>query len=129
MKFDILILGKVVATVEAASRDAAIVAWGTSLERMVGEFTVKPHPSRAKPAPFEMILRGRREAAGLTQAEFAARIGVSKRTVEHWERGERLPPAERDAITRERLLASLTKKAAPGPSNDKGVPLVCGEKL
>lgn len=52
-------------------------------------------------------LRKTREKAGLTQAQAAKKWGVSKRTVEHWEKDQRLPPAERDAITRERLLASL----------------------
>lgn len=64
-------------------------------------------------------LRTAREKAGLTQAAFAARWKVGKRTVEHWEKDERLPPAERDAITRERLLASLKDGRPPGPSNDK----------
>lgn len=62
-------------------------------------------------------LRTAREKSGLTQAQAAALWKVGKRTVEHWEKNTRLPPAERDAITRERLLASLTKKATPGPSN------------
>jgi transcriptional regulator with XRE-family HTH domain len=62
-------------------------------------------------------LRTAREKAGLTQAQAAALWKVSKRTVEHWEKNTRLPPAERDAITRERLLASLKDRPAPGPSN------------
>lgn len=62
-------------------------------------------------------LRKAREKAGLTQAQAAKRWGVSKRTVEHWEKSQRLPPAERDAITRERLLASLTESASPGSPN------------
>lgn len=66
---------------------------------------------------FGARLRKARERAGLTQAAFAARWNVAKRTVEHWEKDERLPPAERDAITRERLLASLKDGRPPGPSN------------
>jgi transcriptional regulator with XRE-family HTH domain len=62
-------------------------------------------------------LRTAREKAGLTQAQAAALWKVSKRTVEHWEKNTRLPPAERDAITRERLLARLTGQAAPGNPN------------
>ena len=61
--------------------------------------------------------RTTREKAGLTQAQAAALWKVSKRTVEHWEKNRRLPPAERDAITRERLLSSLTKERSPGPPN------------
>lgn len=36
------------------------------------------------------ILRAR-EKSGLTQAEFAALLGVSKRTLEQWEQGRRKP--------------------------------------
>ncbi len=32
-----------------------------------------------------------RAATGLTQREFAERIGVSKRTLENWEQGRRVP--------------------------------------
>lgn len=60
-------------------------------------------------------LRKAREKAGVTQAALAARLRVGKRTVEHWERGERLPPAAKDAITRERVMEALAS-----PSNNKG---------
>lgn len=36
-------------------------------------------------------LRERRKAMGMTQAEIAEAIGVSPKTVSHWETGERLP--------------------------------------
>lgn len=70
------------------------------------------------------MLRAAREKAGLSIAAAAARETargrkVSPRTWAYWEDGERLPPAERDAITRERLLASLTEAATPGNPNMK----------
>lgn len=63
-------------------------------------------------------LRKAREAAGMTQAQAAAAEGVSKRLWEYWEKNEKTPPAERDAITRERLLARWQAKARPSPSNN-----------
>ncbi len=50
-------------------------------------------------------LKKLRLAAGLTVEAAAQARGVSKRLWEYWEKNEKLPPAERDAITRERLLA------------------------
>jgi len=62
-------------------------------------------------------LRKAREKAGLTVEQAAKAAGVSPRTWAHWEAGNRLPTAERDAITRERLIARLTERAAPGNPN------------
>ena len=66
---------------------------------------------------FAAQLKKAREKAGLSIADAANARGVSPRTWAYWEAGLRLPPAERDAITRERLLSSLTKERSPGPSN------------
>ena len=66
---------------------------------------------------FASQLKKAREKADLSIADAAKVRGVSPRTWAYWEAGLRLPPAERDAITRERLLASLTKERPPGPSN------------
>jgi len=45
-------------------------------------------PSR-RPAPVDVAaVRGR---VGFTQAQFAARFGVSVATLRHWERGDRSP--------------------------------------
>lgn len=54
-------------------------------------------------------LRTAREAAGLTQKQAAAKRGVSKRLWEYWEKDEKLPPAEKEAVTQERLLAWVKK--------------------
>jgi transcriptional regulator with XRE-family HTH domain len=58
---------------------------------------------------FSTDLRKAREKAGLSIADAAKQAGVSPRTWAYWEDGERLPPAEKDAISRERLLANLAK--------------------
>ena len=50
-------------------------------------------------------LKKLRLAAGLSVEAAAQARGVSKRLWEYWEKNQKLPPAERDAITRERLLA------------------------
>lgn len=69
---------------------------------------------------FGTQLKKLRIAAGLTVEAAAKAEGVSKRLWEYWEAGEKLPPAERDAITRERLLARWkTKVRPPGSSNTK----------
>lgn len=68
-------------------------------------------------------LKKARIAAGLTIEAAAKAKGVSKRLWEYWEANEKLPPAERDAITRERLLAwAQTLPAAPGSSNPASSP-------
>lgn len=66
-------------------------------------------------------LKKYRIAAGLTIEQAANAEGVSKRLWEYWEKNEKLPPAERDVLTRERLLARWkTKARRPGSSNDSG---------
>ncbi len=70
-----------------------------------------------RPNNFPGALRAAREKAGLSIAQAAAQAKVSPRTWAYWEDGERLPPAERDAITRERLLARLTEARSPGKPN------------
>ena len=64
-------------------------------------------------------LKKARIAAGLTIDAAAKAKGVSKRLWEYWEADQKLPPRERDALTRERLLAwAQTMSATPGSSND-----------
>ncbi|MBQ43080.1 MAG: transcriptional regulator [Gemmatimonadetes bacterium] len=50
-----------------------------------------------------------RERLGLTQAEFAKRVGVSVRAVAHWEAGTR-----NVSTLAQRVLQQLTKEAANG---------------
>jgi len=61
-----------------------------------------------------------RHAAKQTVEQAAQAEGVSPRLWAYWEADEKLPPRERDALTRERLLARWkTKAASPGSSNTK----------
>lgn len=57
------------------------------------------------------ILRTLRERKGLTQAQAAAQEGVSKRLWEYWEKDEKLPPPEKTARTRERVMRTLSTSA------------------
>lgn len=55
---------------------------------------------------FSAQLRTLRESLGLTQAEAAAILGCGKRTVEHWESGDREPLE----VTQEGVMARLKVK-------------------
>jgi len=67
---------------------------------------------------FGALLKKLRLAAGKTVDQAANAEGVSPRLWAYWEADQKLPPAERDAITRERLLERWkTKARPPGSSN------------
>jgi transcriptional regulator with XRE-family HTH domain len=74
---------------------------GTHAGRSTGAVSVAS--SRRSPAPFGVLLRQERLAAGLTQAALAARAGVSVRGIQDLERGAARP--RRD--TQRRLIAAL----------------------
>lgn len=40
---------------------------------------------------FRIILRAARRSAGISQAELARRVGVTKRAVQYWEQSSRKP--------------------------------------
>ncbi|MGN6410766.1 MAG: helix-turn-helix domain-containing protein [Nitrobacter sp.] len=50
-----------------------------------------PEPLIAGPAPAATAVRSLRRRAGLTQVEFAARLGVPVETIRNWEQGKRMP--------------------------------------
>lgn len=54
---------------------------------------------RSEVAPPSAIARARLKA-GLTQAQFAALLGVSKRTLEQWEQGRRQPSGAAKTLVR-----------------------------
>jgi putative transcriptional regulator len=54
---------------------------------------------RSKVMPRSAIARARMKA-GLTQAQFAALLGVSKRTLEQWEQGRREPTGAAKTLVR-----------------------------
>src|SRR5687767_9910707 len=56
-------------------------------------------PERATRPRWSVVLRAAREARGVTLEGWAARIGVSRATVQRWEAGTRAPdPAAESAI-------------------------------
>ncbi len=63
---------------------------------------------------FSKKLRTTRESLGLSQAEAAAFLECGKRTLEHWEAGDRVPLA----ITQEGALARL--RATKRPRKQRG---------
>jgi len=54
---------------------------------------------RIRAAPSSPIVRARLKS-GLTQAQFAALLGVSKRTLEQWEQGRRAPSGAAKTLLR-----------------------------
>ena len=71
---------------------------------------------RTPKAPTPGYIRTLREALGLTQTQFAERIGVDKMTVARWEWGKLRPrPAAAAALNKLRLEAgpNLRRSAAP----------------
>jgi putative transcriptional regulator len=54
---------------------------------------------RTSVEPRSPIVRARLES-GLTQAQFAALLGVSKRTLEQWEQGRRVPSGAAKTLIR-----------------------------
>lgn len=61
--------------------------------------------------PTPGMCREIRTKAGVTQAELATALGVSRKTLIHWERGERTPRSE----TRERYYGALRLLQGGGP--------------
>ena len=100
-----------------ATTDKDIAKW------IAGDPDTAPElPPEAKPRvlynPSLTDVRRLRERLGLTQAEFAKRFGLSRRTVEQWEQGRTVPdrPArillaviERDPRVVERVVAGERK--------------------
>jgi len=70
-------------------------ALGDDLIRAMGEAVAhlegKDVPGLVVHIPAEIDVAAIRQTTGLTQAKFADWIGVSKRTVENWEQGRRVP--------------------------------------
>ena len=64
------------------------------------------------------LIKELREALGLTQEQFAQRVGVTYSSVNHWENGKRTP----QPFLIRRLLELKQELAEKGPNhvNDKG---------
>ena len=83
------------------------------------------HQPAAGPAHWSTVLRALREARGVTQEGWAARLGVGRRTLQRWERGDVVPDeaAER-AITAACREMGLFRTFDRGPL--RGLPLTPG---
>ena len=57
------------------------------------------HGKRTVAEPRSLVVRARLKS-GLTQAQFAALLGVSKRTLEQWEQGRRKPSGAAKTLIR-----------------------------
>lgn len=57
----------------------------------------RAHAPDAGQPPWGALLRGLREARGLTQEGFAAHLGYSYRSIRRWERGQAVPDAAAEA--------------------------------
>ena len=75
-----------------------------------------PAPSEAAPLP---AVRDLRRRAGLTQLEFAARLGVPVETIRNWEQGKRAPRGPARALlavfahSPQTVFAALATEPAP----------------
>ncbi|SDG96243.1 helix-turn-helix domain-containing protein [Klenkia brasiliensis] len=73
--------------------------------------------------PLPQLIRAARERARLSQAEVAAAVGVSLRTVGNWERGESIPRNRLGAL--EELLGVVLREGTSGtvgPTTDDAAP-------
>src|SRR5439155_8550550 len=74
-----------------------------------------PQATAERP-PWYAVLRALREARGITQDGWAARIGVSRKTVQRWESGERAPdPGAEAALLAYCREAGLLRSFDRGP--------------
>src|SRR6266508_3374049 len=75
-----------------------------------------PPPAAAERWAWPEMLRALREARGVTQEGWAARLGVSRKTVQRWESGERAPdPGAESQILRYCQDAGLLRSFSRGP--------------
>src|SRR5436190_11212717 len=78
-----------------------------------GRTAARRHPTRPR---WSEVLRALREARGATQAGWAARLGVSRKTVLRWENGQRAPdPGAEAAILAYCRQAGLLRPFERGP--------------
>ena len=74
------------------------------------------HPGNATRPRWSAVLRALREARGVTLEGWGARLGVSRKTVQRWESGERAPdPGAEAAILAYCREAGLFRSYDRGP--------------
>lgn len=96
----------------------------TGQERNVSSLRELPHFGPGKPGPAAendaAYAKAIRAASKLTQAEFAARIGVPLETVRNWEQGKRSPRGPARALLRLIDSAPDLAFAVLGPAKQPG---------
>ncbi len=63
-----------------------------------------------------MTIKEARQQAGLTQSEMAKDFEIPLRTLQHWEKGDRLPPVWAEKLIIEKLIF-IKKKTKPHSSD------------
>lgn len=71
---------------------------GLKLLQSVREMKARNFARTTEVAPNEVALA--RQGTGLSQAEFAAALSISKRTLQEWEQGRRSPSGAAQALIR-----------------------------
>src|SRR5947209_7863030 len=94
---------------------ATLPVWDRKASIMCSVDPDVPVPVGARPR-WSDVLRAIREARGVTQEGWGARIGVSRKTVQRWETGERAPdPGAEATILAHCREAGLLRSFDRGP--------------
>ncbi len=81
-----------------AKRPSAGEELGLNLLQSVREMKARNFARATEVAPNEVALA--RQGTGMSQAEFAAALRISKRTLQEWEQGRRSPSGAAQALIR-----------------------------
>lgn len=86
------------ASTKQARRPSAGEELGLKLLQSVREMKARNFARSTEVAPNEVVLA--RQGTGMSQAEFAAALSISKRTLQEWEQGRRSPSGAAQALIR-----------------------------
>ena len=81
-----------------AKRPSAGEELGLKLLQSVREMKARNFARATEVTPNEVALA--RQGTGMSQAEFAAALSISKRTLQEWEQGRRFPSGAAQALIR-----------------------------
>ena len=86
------------ASTKQAKRPSASEELGLKLLQSVREMKARNFVRVTEVAPNEVVLA--RQGTGMSQAEFATALSISKRTLQEWEQGRRSPSGAAQALIR-----------------------------
>lgn len=86
------------ASTKQAERPSASEELGLKLLQSVREMKARNFVRATQVAANEVVLA--RHGTGMSQAEFAAALSISKRTLQEWEQGRRSPSGAAQALIR-----------------------------